>query len=66
MLNAFIADGALPAEMMHVHAAGGTVTLSGPVDFAYQRDEAEAVVLAVPGVSEVHNQLRAPATTSSP
>lgn len=57
VLNAFIADGALPAETMHVHASDGTVTLSGRVDFPYQREEAEEVAIAVPGVSETRNHL---------
>ena len=57
MLNAFIADDALPAETMHVHASDGTVTLSGRVDFPYQREEAEEVAMAVPGVSEIRNHL---------
>ena len=57
VLNAFIADDALPAETMHVHASDGTVTLSGRVDFPYQREEAEEVAMAVPGVSEIRNHL---------
>ena len=42
---------------MHVHASDGTVTLSGRVDFPYQREEAEEVAMAVPGVSEIRNHL---------
>ena len=57
VLNAFIADHALPAETMHVHVSDGTVTLSGQVDFPYQRQEAEQVAMAVPGVSEIRNQM---------
>jgi osmotically-inducible protein OsmY len=57
VLNAFIADDALHAEAMHVHASDGTVTLSGRVDFPYQRDEAEQVARAVPGVAEIRNHL---------
>lgn len=57
VLNAFIADDALPAETMHVHASDGIVTLSGRVDFPYQREEAEAVAMAIPGVSEIRNHL---------
>ena len=53
VLNALIADEALPAETMHVHASDGTVTLSGRVDFPYQREEAEEAAIAVPGVSEI-------------
>jgi osmotically-inducible protein OsmY len=57
VLNAFIADDALPAETMHVHVSDGNVTLSGRVDFPYQREEAEEVAMSVPGVSEIRNHL---------
>ena len=57
VLRAFIADDALPAEAMHVSASDGTVTLRGRVDFASQRDEAEAVARRVPGVSQLRNEL---------
>jgi osmotically-inducible protein OsmY len=57
VLNAFIADDGLPAETMHVHASDGTVTLGGRVDFPYQREEAEEVAMAVPGVAEIRNHL---------
>jgi osmotically-inducible protein OsmY len=57
VLNAFIADGALPAGTMHVQVSDGNVTLSGRVDFPYQRQEAEDVAMAVPGVVEIRNRL---------
>ena len=57
VLRAFISDDALPAETIHVTASDGTVTLSGGVDFPYQRDEAEAVARQVPGVSQIRNHL---------
>jgi osmotically-inducible protein OsmY len=57
VLNAFIADRALPAETMHVQVSDGTVTLSGRVNFPRQRQEAEDVAMAVPGVSELRNRL---------
>jgi osmotically-inducible protein OsmY len=57
VFRALIADGALPAETMHVSASDGTVTLSGSVDFASQRDAAEDVARRVPGVSQLRNQL---------
>jgi osmotically-inducible protein OsmY len=57
VLRAFIADDALPAEAMHVSASDGTVTLRGRVDFASQRDAAEAVARRVPGVSQLRNEL---------
>jgi osmotically-inducible protein OsmY len=46
VLEAFIADHVLPAEAIRVSASDGTVTLSGRVDFPFQRDEAEAVARA--------------------
>jgi osmotically-inducible protein OsmY len=57
VLRAFIADDVLPAGAMHVSASDGTVTLSGQVDFPFQREEAEALALRVPGVSELRNHL---------
>jgi osmotically-inducible protein OsmY len=57
VLKAFIADDALPAESMHVKVSDGTATLSGRVEFPYQRREAEELAVAVPGVSEVRNHL---------
>jgi hypothetical protein len=57
VLRAFISDDALPAETIHVTASDGTVTLSGGVDFLYQRDEAEEVARQVAGVSQVRNHL---------
>jgi osmotically-inducible protein OsmY len=57
VFRAFISDDALPAETIHVTASDGTVTLSGTVDFPYQRDEAEAVASQVAGVSQVRNDL---------
>ena len=57
VLGAFISDHALPAETMYVHVSDGTVTMSGRVDFPYQRQEAEKVALGVPGVSQLRNHL---------
>jgi osmotically-inducible protein OsmY len=57
VLEALIADDALPAETMDVSASDGNVTLSGRVDFPSQRNEAEAVAMRVPGVSQVRNRL---------
>jgi osmotically-inducible protein OsmY len=59
VLSALIADGALPAQSILVHASDGTVTLSGQVNFPDQREQAEAVAMAVPGVSEIRNHLSA-------
>jgi osmotically-inducible protein OsmY len=57
VLNAFIADDALPAETMRVQVSDGTVTLSGLVHFPFQLEEAEKVAMRVPGVSRVRNDL---------
>ena len=57
VLRTLIADDALPAESMHVRVSDGTATLSGRVEFPDQREEAEKLAMAVPGVSEVRNQL---------
>jgi osmotically-inducible protein OsmY len=57
VLEALIADDALPAETMHVSASDGSVTLSGNVEFPSQRNEAEEVAMRVPGVSQVRNHL---------
>jgi osmotically-inducible protein OsmY len=58
VLNALIADDVLPAETMHVRVSGGTVTLSGRVDLPFQRDEGEKVAKAVPGVTQLRNELQ--------
>jgi osmotically-inducible protein OsmY len=57
VLNAFIADDALPAETMRVHVSDGTVTLSGLIHFPFQREEAEQIAMRVPGVSQIRNHL---------
>ena len=57
VIRALIADGALPAEAIHVSASDGAVTLRGSVEFPSQRDAAEDVAMRVPGVSQLRNQL---------
>jgi osmotically-inducible protein OsmY len=58
VIAALIEDGQVPAAGIDVDANGDTVTLSGLVDVAAQRDRAERVALAVGGVAHVHNELR--------
>ena len=58
VLTALIADDVLPAETMHVRVSDGTVTLSGRVDLPFQRDEAEKVAKAAPGVTQLRNELQ--------
>jgi osmotically-inducible protein OsmY len=36
----------------------GVVTLTGKVDFRHQRDEAEATILNLRGVTEIHNEIK--------
>jgi osmotically-inducible protein OsmY len=60
VLAALIDDGGVPASSIDVDADHGTVTLSGLVDRAAQRDRAERVARSVGGVTSVHNELRLP------
>jgi osmotically-inducible protein OsmY len=57
VVRALIADGALPAETIHVSASDGAVTLNGSVEFHSQREAAEDVAMRVPGVSQLRNRL---------
>jgi osmotically-inducible protein OsmY len=65
VIAAFIEDGQVPAAGIDVDAHGETVTLSGLVDVAAQRDRAERIALGVGGVSHVENQLRVFLTVSA-
>jgi len=58
VLDALNADDDVRAADIDVAVRDGAVTLSGWVDFASQRDRAERVALAVPGVAGVHNRMR--------
>jgi osmotically-inducible protein OsmY len=58
VIEAMILEDAVPAYGIEVDVDGGTVTLYGAVDIASQRDAAERIALAVPGVSEVRNRLK--------
>jgi osmotically-inducible protein OsmY len=58
VLDALNADTAVQPSAIDVAVRDGTVTLSGLVDLASQRDRAERDALAVPGVASVHNRLR--------
>jgi osmotically-inducible protein OsmY len=57
VLAALIDDDELHAADIDTKAYDGTVTLSGLVEFARNRDRAERVALGVAGVSHVHNRL---------
>jgi osmotically-inducible protein OsmY len=58
VMAALIDDDTLPASSIDVDADHGTVTLSGLVDHADQRDRAGRVARDVGGVSHVQNELR--------
>jgi osmotically-inducible protein OsmY len=58
VLDALNADDDVRAADIDVAVRDGAVTLSGWVDFASQRDRADRVALAVPGVAGVHNRMR--------
>lgn len=58
VLAALIDDDELHAADIDVGAKDGTVTLSGLVEFAANRDRAERVALGVAGVACVRNRLK--------
>jgi osmotically-inducible protein OsmY len=57
ILDALIDDDQLHADDIDVKVRDGAVTLRGMVELPMQRDRAERVVLAVPGVTSVTNEL---------
>jgi osmotically-inducible protein OsmY len=65
VIAALIEDGQVPAAGIDVDAHGDSVTLSGLVDVAAQRDRAERIALRVGGVSHVENHLRVFLTVSA-
>jgi osmotically-inducible protein OsmY len=65
VLDALIADHELHASDVDVEVRDGAVTLRGVVELAMQRDRAERIVMAVPGVTHVHNRLRVWLTVSA-
>ena len=58
VLSALIDDDVLHAADVDVKAKDGTVTLSGLVELAENRDRAERIALGVAGVKSVHNRLK--------
>lgn len=50
-------NAAVPSERLHVKVQDGTVTLSGDVDWNYQRDAAVAAVRRLSGVAGVINAI---------
>jgi osmotically-inducible protein OsmY len=64
ILDALIADAEVHADDVEVAVEDGAVTLRGLVEVPSQRDRAERIVAAVPGVASVDNQLRVWLTVS--
>jgi osmotically-inducible protein OsmY len=58
VLDALAADDRLHARDIDVRIHDGNATLSGLVELPFQRDRAERVAMAVPGVAGVENRLR--------
>jgi osmotically-inducible protein OsmY len=58
VLATLIDDDELHAADIDVKAYDGTVTLSGLVEFARNRDRAERLALGVASVSQVHNRIQ--------
>jgi len=56
-LQALMLDGLVPAESIEVKVRHGVLTLSGIVDWHYQRDAAEADVLPLIGLVDVDDQI---------
>jgi osmotically-inducible protein OsmY len=65
VLDALIDDDQLHADDIDVEVRDGAITLRGMVELPMQRDRAERVVLAVPGVTCVTNELRVWLTVSA-
>jgi osmotically-inducible protein OsmY len=65
VLDALAADEEINARDIDVEVKDGAVTLGGLVEVASQRDRAERIALAVPGVASVDNTLRVLLTVSA-
>jgi osmotically-inducible protein OsmY len=65
VLDALVADDELHVSDIDVEVSDGAATLRGVVELAAQRDRAERIVMAVPGVTHVDNQLRVWLTVSA-
>jgi osmotically-inducible protein OsmY len=65
VLDALGADDGIHVGDIEVEVKDGAVTLSGLVEVAAQRDRAERIALAVPGVASVENRLRVWLTVSA-
>lgn len=56
-LEALAADVTLPAERISVTVDHGTVTLSGEVDSAYQKERAHHALAHRPGIRSIENRI---------
>jgi len=65
VIDALIASDDVHVGDIDVEASGGTVTLRGVVELPAQRDTAERIAMAVPGVAQVENRLRVWLTVSA-
>jgi osmotically-inducible protein OsmY len=65
VLDALLDDDDLAPEGLVVESRGGAVTLRGSLDLAPQRETAERIALAVPGVASVENRLSVRRTVSA-
>jgi osmotically-inducible protein OsmY len=65
VLDALVADDELHVSDIDVEVRDGAATLRGVIELAAQRDRAERIVMAVPGVTHVDNQLRVWLTVSA-
>ena len=65
VLDALIADDEVHARDVEVDVDDGAVTLRGLVEIASQRERAQRIAMAVPGVTSVVNQLRVWLTVSA-
>jgi osmotically-inducible protein OsmY len=65
VLDALAADNEVHARDIDVEVKDGAVTLSGLVEVVSQRERAERIALAVPGVASVDNHLRVWLTVSA-
>jgi osmotically-inducible protein OsmY len=65
VIDTLIASDDVHVGDLDVEASGGTVTLRGVVELAAQRDMAERIAMAVPGVAQVENRLRVWLTVSA-
>jgi osmotically-inducible protein OsmY len=65
VLDALIASDDVHVGDVDVEARDGAITLRGVVELPAQRDRAERIVMAVPGVTNVDNRLRVLLTVSA-